>query len=103
MARTISRVVRKGVPHKLTASRAAQIHRWQMLGAAARKGKGRAAKANSVAGRAKERKQVLGSYGHATKWGLSKLILPTSLVTPFIPGYQIGDRHPGKGSRKRKG
>lgn len=108
MARTVRKVARSaarhGTPHKLTAKRAAQIQRWQLLGAAARKGKGRAAKSIHHSQTARQKKNVVGSYAKATKWGVAKLVLPTSLVSPLIPGYQIGDRIPGlprTGKRKR--
>lgn len=96
------RTARKGIPHKLTASRAAQIHRWQMLGAAARKGQKRAAKASHHQSTARAKKRVAGSYAAAAKWGTAKILLPTSLVTPAIPGWQPGDRLPGAGSLRRK-
>lgn len=101
--RKVGRTVRKGAPHTLTASRAAQIHRWQMLGAAARKGQGKAKRAGSHASAARSRKAVVGSYGKAVAWGTAKVLLPTSLVTPAIPGWQPGDRVPGAGrGRKRR-
>jgi hypothetical protein len=96
MARTIRKVAntaRKGKPHAKTAARTAQIQRWQMLGAAARKGKGRAAKSIHHQQTAKARKSFVGSYANATKWGISKLILPVgtgSLVAigkNSLPGY----------------
>lgn len=102
VARKVARVGRKGVPHKLSASRAAQIHRWQMLGAAARKGQRKAKRAGHHSVLAKERKNVVGSYASAAKWGTMKLLVPTSLVTPAIPGWQPGDRLPGSGGRKRR-
>lgn len=91
-AKIAGRVARKGVPHKLTPQRAAQIHRWQMLGAAARKGKGKAQRSAHHATSSKNKKAVASSYAAAAKWGTAKLLLPTSLVTPVIPGYQPGDR-----------
>lgn len=93
-------VVRKGVKHTLTPVRAAQIHRWQLLGAAARKGQKRASKSAHHNALASNRKSVAGSYASAAKWGVSKLILPTSLITPVIPGYQPGDRT--KGTKKKR-
>lgn len=101
-ARTAGRVARKGVPHKLTPARAAQIHRWQMLGAAARKGQGKAKRAGHHAVSAKNRKSVAGDYAAAAKWGVAKVLLPTSLVTPFVPGYQVGDRVSGTKKRRRR-
>lgn len=81
----------KGPAHTLTASRAAQIHRWQMLGAAARKGQKHATKNSGHQAAAKSRRNVAGSYAAAAKWGVTKLLLPTSLVTPLVPGKQPGD------------
>lgn len=92
---------RKGIKHTLTPGRAAQIHRWQLLGAAAKKGRGRAQKSAHRAIGAKNRKDIAGTYASAAKWGVTKLILPTSLVTPIIPGYQPGDRTSGKRKKKR--
>lgn len=92
VGRSARPAIRKGVPHTMTPKRAAQLKRWQLLGAAARKGKGRAAKSIHHGQTSKARKGVVGSYAKATKWGVSKLVLPTSLVTPIIPGYQPGDR-----------
>lgn len=84
---------RKGIPHTLTPQRQAQLKRWQMLGASARKGKGRASKAIHHQQTAKARKSFVGSYAKATKWGVTKLILPvgtgglTALGKNAIPGY----------------
>jgi hypothetical protein len=102
VARRAVRTARKGVPHKLTPQRAAQIHRWQLLGAAARKGKKRAAKSAHHQQTARQKKAVVGTYASAAKWGVSKLILPTSLVTPIIPGYQPGDRTSFSPRRRRR-
>lgn len=101
-ARKTANVVRKGVPHKLTSARAAQIHRWQMLGAAARKGQKSAAKASHHQSTARNKKRVASSYAQVAKWGTSKLLLPTSLVTPAIPGWQPGDKLPGAGLARRR-
>lgn len=91
------------MPHKLTPARAAQIHRWQMLGAAARKGQKRASKSAHHDILAKSRRGVAGSYASVAKWGTTKLLVPTSLVTPMIPGWQPGDRLPGAPiGRKRR-
>lgn len=80
-------------PHTLTAARIAQLHRWQMLGAAARKGQRTAARDIYRANRARRNsRQTIRSLARATAWGTSKVLLPTSLVTPYIPGYQPGDR-----------
>jgi hypothetical protein len=101
-ARRTGSAVRKGVPHKLTPARAAQIHRWQMLGAAAKKGRGKAQKAGHHSAITKGRNSVTGSYANATKWGITKLIAPTSLITPAIPGWQPGDKLPGSGVGRRR-
>jgi len=105
MARVVRRAargVRKGAKKTLTPARAAQIQRWQMLGAAARRGQKKAQKqANRNVG-AKNRKEVVSTYASAAKWGVQKLILPTSLVTPAIPGYQPGDRTRATPKRKRR-
>jgi hypothetical protein len=101
VARRAGHAVRKGVPHKLTPQRAAQIHRWQMLGAAARKGQKKAGRSAHHSVQAKNRKSVASSYAAAAKWGVAKLILPTSLVTPLVPGYQPGDRTRGSAKKRR--
>lgn len=90
-----------GAPHTLTASRAAQIHRWQLLGAAARKGQKRANRGVAHASAARSRRNVAGSYAAAAKWGVTKLLLPTSLVTPLVPGRQPGDNTRATKKRKR--
>jgi len=83
----------KGVAHQLTAARIAQLHRWQMLGAAARRGK-RTARHDIHRTRhaAYHGRHSIRSVAHAVAWGTTRLVLPTSLVTPVIPGYQPGDR-----------
>lgn len=99
---TARKAIRKGTPHKVTPARAAQIQRWQMLGAAARKGQGKAKRAGHHAQIAKNRKSVVGDYAAAAKWGVAKVLLPTSLVTPILPGYQPGDKVSGS-KKRRKG
>lgn len=93
---------RKGIPHKLTPQRAAQIHRWQMLGAAAKKGQRKAATTAHRTQTAKAKRAVVGTYASTAAKGTARLLLPTSLVTPFIPGWQPGDRLPGMGHLRRK-
>jgi hypothetical protein len=83
---------RAGIRHTMTAGRLAQLHRWQLLGAAARRGRRTARTEIYRASRAKGRKEILRPALRATAWGVSKLAVPTSLVTPIIPGYQLGDR-----------
>lgn len=95
-------IARNGRPHTLTASRAAQIHRWQMLGAAARKGKGKAQRSAHHSASTKARRSVAAPLASAAKWGVAKVVLPTSLVTPFVPGYQPGDRGFGSTRKKRR-
>lgn len=107
MAKPIRRSIRtakkvgKGASHKMTPARAAQLHRWQMLGAAARRGQGKAKRAGHHAAIAKNRKSVGADYAAAAKWGVTKVLLPTSLVTPILPGYQVGDRVSGTKKRRR--
>lgn len=100
--RRVARVARKGVPHKLTSARAAQIHRWQLLGAASRKGRHKAQRAGHHNALAKKRKNVTSGYANAVKWGTAKILVPTSLVTPAIPGWQPGDRLPGARFRGKR-
>lgn len=102
VARKALRAGKKGAKKTLTPARAAQIHRWQMLGAAARKGQKKAQRSQHHKVAAKNRKEVLSTYASAAKWGVQKLILPTSLVTPVIPGYQPGDRTKAKPKRKTR-
>lgn len=106
-ARSTGRAVgrsRKGIPHTLSSSRAAQIHRWQLLGAAARKGQKRGAKSGHHNALAKARKGVVGTYAATAAKGTARILLPTSLITPAIPGWQPGDKLPGAGrfTRRRK-
>lgn len=96
------RGVQKGVKHTLSSTRAAQIHRWQMLGAAARKGQKHAQKNAHHVQTAKAKRKVVGSYASAAKWGVAKLVVPSSLVSPVIPGWQPGDRLPGASAGRRK-
>jgi hypothetical protein len=93
---------RKGIPHKLTSARAAQIHRWQMLGAAAKKGQRHAATTVHRTQTAKAKRAVAGTYLKTAAAGTAKILLPTSLVTPLIPGWQPGDRLPGMGHLRRR-
>lgn len=102
MARVARRVIRKGVPHKITPARAAQIHRWQMMGAAARRGQKKSQRRAHHAVDAKNRKEVASTYASAAKWGIQKLLMPTSLVTPYVPGYQVGDKTKAKPRRKQR-
>lgn len=94
-------VVRKGVKHTLSASRAAQIHRWQLLGAEARKGQKKGKRAGHHAASARARTNVVGTYANAAKWGVAKLVIPTSLVGPVLPGRQFGENF-GKGKKRRR-
>lgn len=102
VGRKAGHAARKGVPHTLTPARAAQIHRWQLLGAEARKGQKKAARAGHHAALTRQRTGVIGTYANAAKWGVSKLVLPTSLVGPLIPGKQFGE-NVGKTKKRRRG
>lgn len=101
MARVARRVIGKARPKTITPARAAQIQRWQMLGAAARRGQKKAQRKGHAAVGAKNRKEVVATYASAAKWGVTKLLIPTSLVTPMVPGAQPGDRTRAT-PRKRK-
>ena len=104
MARIRSGLPQRGHPHAMSAARIAQLHRWQLLGAAARKGRHTAARDIHHASKAASRKRVLAPVGRAVAWGISKTTLPSQLVAPLIPGYQPGDRtySPPKVGRRRK-
>lgn len=102
VARRAAGAAKRGAKKSLTPARAAQIHRWQMLGAAARKGQKKARRSQHHAVAAKNRKEVASTYASAAKWGVTKLLLPTSLVTPALPGYQPGDRTRSKPKRKTR-
>jgi hypothetical protein len=93
---------RKGIPHKMTAARAAQLQRWQMMGANARKGQRTAQRSLHHASKARGRKEVVRPIAKAVAWGVSKTALPTQLVAPFIPGYQPGDRTYTPPKRKKR-
>jgi hypothetical protein len=92
MARIKTGLPQKGHPHRMSAARIAQLHRWQMLGAAARKGQRTAGRDLHHARKAAARKKTIQPIGRAVAWGISKTAVPTQLVAPFIPGYQPGDR-----------
>jgi hypothetical protein len=79
-------------PHRLSAARIAQLHRWQMLGAQARKGQRTAARDIHHASKARRRRGVVAPLVKATAWGVSKTVMPAQLVAPLVPGYQPGDR-----------
>jgi hypothetical protein len=92
-ARGFGAKIEKGVAHKLSAARIAELHRWQMLGASARRGSRIARKEiHHARASAYHGHHGLASFAHAVAWGATKLVLPTSLITPAIPGYQPGDR-----------
>jgi|SRR6516165_11223340 hypothetical protein len=92
-ARGFGTKIERGIAHKLTAARIAELHRWQMLGAGARRGVRKArteihhARASAYHGH-----HTIASIAHAAVWGVTKTIAPQSLVTPVVPGYQPGDR-----------
>jgi hypothetical protein len=83
---------RRGIPHTLSSSRIAQLHRWQLLGAAARKGRKTANRDIHHAKRAKSRRAVLAPALKTAAWGISKTANPLQLVAPIVPGYQPGER-----------
>lgn len=104
LGRRVAKKVLKGGPggkKTVTPARAAQIHRWQMLGAAARRGQKKAQRKGHHNAVAANRKGVASTYASAAKWGAAKVILPTSLVTPILPGYQPGDRVSSKPKRRK--
>ena len=81
-------------PHKLSAKRIAQIEKWRMLGAQARRGKNTAKKTNYHRKRAKRGTSVTATYGRATAWGVQKMVLPVGVGGPIVsmaknrlPGY----------------
>ena len=76
----------------MTPARMAQLHRWQLLGAAARKGRSTARTDIYRKARAAKRKMVVAPIARAAAWGVSHTALPIQMVSPLIPGYQIGDR-----------
>jgi len=94
-------IPQRGHPHMLSAARIAQLHRWQILGAQARRGQRTAARDIYHANKAKGRKAILKPALRAAAWGVSKTVLPTQMVAPIIPGYQPGERtfNPPKGRR----
>jgi hypothetical protein len=93
MARISSGLPQRGHPHKLSAARIAQLHRWQLMGAAARRGRKTARTDIHHAQKAKARTggQIKGAI-RAAAWGVGKTVLPTQIVAPLVPGYQPGDR-----------
>lgn len=84
----------KGHPHAKTAKRIAQIEKWRLLGAGARRGQHTAARAAFHQKRAKRGTSVVSSYGKAAAWGIQKQILPVGIGGPIValaknrlPGY----------------
>lgn len=92
MARIRTGIPQRGHPHALSAARIAQLHRWQLLGAAARKGRHTAARDIHHARRAAQRSRIVAPLARAAAWGVSKTAFPAQLVAPLVPGYQPGDR-----------
>lgn len=83
----------KGHPHAKTAKRIAQIEKWRLLGAGARRGKHVAARQAFHKKRAKG-SSVVGTYGKAAAWGIQKQVLPVGIGGPIVsmaknrlPGY----------------
>ena len=101
MARISSGLPQRGHPHTLSAARIAQLHRWQLLGAQARRGSHTARKQIHHAQTAKARRRIGAPTLRAAAWTVSKTALPTQLVAPVLPGYQPGDRTYNAPGRRR--
>jgi hypothetical protein len=81
-------------PHKLSAARIAQMEKWRMLGAQARRGRHIAKRQTFQSRRAKRGTSLVGTYAKAAAWGTQKLVLPLGVGGPIvavaknrIPGY----------------
>lgn len=82
-------------PHRLSAARIAQMEKWRLLGAQARRGRHTAKRETFHAKRAKRGSPGIGkSYARAAAWGTQKLLLPLGAGGPLvalgknrIPGY----------------
>lgn len=81
-------------PHRLSAARIAQMEKWRLLGAQARRGQHTAKRAAFHAKRAKRGTSIGKSYARAAAWGTQKLVLPLGAGGPLvalgknrIPGY----------------
>lgn len=102
-------------PHKVTAKRIAQIEKWRMLGAQARKGAGVAKKSNYYSSKQKSRNPgIAKTYAKTTAWGIQKMVLPVGIGGPIVsmaknrlPGYnqvqivKSSSHTATKGSKKR--
>jgi hypothetical protein len=82
-------------PHRLSAARIAQMEKWRLLGAQARRGQHTAKRETFHAKRAKKgTPSVAKSWGRAAAWGAQKLVLPLGAGGPLValgknrlPGY----------------
>jgi hypothetical protein len=82
-------------PHRLSAARIAQMEKWRLLGAQARRGRHIAKRETFQSKRAKRQTPSIGkSYTRAAAWGTQKLVLPLGLGGPLValgknrlPGY----------------
>lgn len=80
-------------PHNLSAQRIAQIEKWRLQGAAARRGKHLQQRSTFHAKRAKG-KSITAGLARSTGWGLQKFVVPVGIGGPIValaknrlPGY----------------
>ena len=92
MARIRTGIPQRGHPHALSAARIAQLHRWQLLGAAARKGRHTAARDIHHARRAAQRSRIVAPLARAAAWGVSKTAFPAQSGAPR--GWRLPARRP---------
>jgi len=81
-------------PHKISAKRIAQIEKWRLLGANARRGQHTAKRTAFHNKRAKQGTSVAKAYAKSAAWGTQKLVLPIGVGGPLVamaknrlPGY----------------
>jgi hypothetical protein len=81
-------------PHRISPKRVAQIEKWRLLGAQARRGQHIAKRAAFHQKRAKRGTSVAKAYAKSAAWGTQKLVLPIGVGGPLVaaaknrlPGY----------------
>lgn len=97
-------------PHRISAARVAQIEKWRLLGAQARRGQHIAKRTAFQNKRAKRGTSVLKGYAKATAWGVQKMVVPIGGGGPLvaqaknrIPGYNAMQISKSSGRRALHG
>jgi hypothetical protein len=81
-------------PHNLSAKRIAQIEKWRLMGAQARRGKHVAQRETFQRKRAKRGRSVTAALAKTSAWGVQKMVIPVGLgggvgaiAKNRLPGY----------------